>query len=98
MLRDLGDRRLACDLDLLREAGRTLEKKLCFLNKREVAKTKALYGRFQVVKLPAMVGSGNGAACQGDFKSTLRVRCITSSSEESIGGRFSGTTATVVIF
>jgi hypothetical protein len=36
MLRDLGDRRLACDLDLLREAGRTLEK-ICFLNKREVA-------------------------------------------------------------
>jgi hypothetical protein len=27
MLRDLGDRRLACDLDLLREAGRTLEKR-----------------------------------------------------------------------
>jgi len=96
MLHDLGDRRLACDLDLLREAGRTLEK-ICFLNKREVAKTKALYGRFQVVKLPAMVGSGNGVACQGDFKSTLRVRCITSSFEGSIGGRFSETTATVVI-
>jgi hypothetical protein len=26
MLRDLGDRRLACDLDLLRDEGRTLEK------------------------------------------------------------------------
>jgi hypothetical protein len=30
MLRDLGDQRLACDLDLLREAGRTLEKKYAF--------------------------------------------------------------------
>jgi hypothetical protein len=30
MLRDLGDRRLACDLDLLREAGRTLEKNMYF--------------------------------------------------------------------
>jgi hypothetical protein len=32
-----------------------------------------------------MVGSGNGVACQGDFKSTLRVRCITSSAAKFLG-------------